>query len=272
MRRGPIPFRRPGAALFLCLLLALPALARAQGGAAGEGASVSGRVTDTTGAPVPGAAVRVLRSDGTALRSGASDAGGEFRLAGLPAGRFRVRAERIGYGVAEREVRLARGEALRVELRLIAGAVQVEELVVRSTRDTQRERVRFETEAGVTTRVITGKELKVLPALGEADVLRAVEVLPGVVTTSDFSSAYNVRGGSADQNLILLDGFPIFNPFHLGGLFSVFNSDVVARAELLAGGFGAEYGGRVSSVLNVESRSDTTRRITGDAGVSLLAS
>ena len=124
---------------------------------------------------------------------------------------------------------------------------------VRSRRDTQRERTRFETEAGVTTRVITGDEIKILPGLGEADVLRAVEVLPGVVSTSDFSSAFNVRGGSSDQNLILLDGFTIFNPFHLGGLFSVFNSDVIARAELLSGGFGAEYGGRVSSVLTVES-------------------
>jgi hypothetical protein len=65
-------------------------------------------------------------------------------------------------------------------------------------------------------------------------VLRAVEVLPGVVSTSDFSSAFNVRGGSADQNLILLDGFPVFNPFHLGGLFSVFNADVLGAAELRA--------------------------------------
>src|SRR5690606_32951268 len=107
--------------------------------------------------------------------------------------------------------------------------------------------------------------------LAEADVLRAVELLPGVVSTSDFSSAFNVRGGSADQNLILIDGFPIFNPFHLGGLFSVFNSDAIARAELLAGGFGAEYGGRVSSVLNVESDAGAPERVEVAGGVSLLA-
>jgi hypothetical protein len=150
-------------------------------------------------------------------------------------------------------------------------AVALPTVEVTSPRETRRERTRFETEAGVTARVIGGEELKILPGLGEADVMRAVEVLPGVISTSDFSSAFNVRGGSADQNLILLDGFPIFNPFHLGGLFSVFNSDVIARAELFSGGFGAQYGGRVSSVLSVESRTEAPERLAGDVGVSILA-
>jgi hypothetical protein len=144
--------------------------------------------------------------------------------------------------------------------------------LVESAVNTRRERARFEADAGTTARVVTSTELKLLPGLAEADVLRAVEVLPGVISTSDFSSAFNVRGGSADQNLILLDGFPIFNPFHLGGLFSVFNADLLARAELLAGGFGAEHGGRVSSVLNVETRDYTGAEFGGAAGLSLLAS
>ncbi|HEX2092890.1 MAG TPA: TonB-dependent receptor, partial [Longimicrobiaceae bacterium] len=269
MCAGPTLLRRP-ALLLLCVLAALSAPARGQGGSGGG--TVSGRVADPAGSPVAGAAVRLLRADGSAVRSTSTDPQGAYRMAGVPAGRFRLRAERIGYAPAEREVRVARGEEVRVELQLAAGAVAVEGIEVRSTRDTERERVRFETEAGVTTRVISGREIKILPGLGEADVLRAVEVLPGVVSTSDFSSAFNVRGGSADQNLVLVDGFPIFNPFHLGGLFSVFNSDVIARAELLAGGFGAEHGGRVSSVLSVETRADAGEGIHGEAGVSLLAS
>jgi hypothetical protein len=104
----------------------------------------------------------------------------------------------------------------------------------------------------------------------EADPLRAVEVLPGVVTTSDFSSAFNVRGGSADQNLILLDGQPVFNPAHLGGFFSVFNGDMIQRAELRSGGFPARFGGRVSSVLDIQSDAGDGR-FRGDAGISLLA-
>lgn len=269
MTAAPVHAGRLRAVLLLGLLLALAGAARAQG----AGGVVAGRVLDPEGAPVAGATVRLIRAEGAQPRSGASDDAGAFRFEDVPAGRWRVRAERIGFAAAEAEVRLAGGESRTVDLRLSGGAaVEVEGIEVRSTRDTRRERARFETEAGVTARVITGRELKVLPGLAEADVLRAVEVLPGVVSTSDFSSAFHVRGGSADQNLILLDGFPVFNPFHLGGLFSVFNSDVVARAELLAGGFGAEYGGRVSSVLNVETRDDAAPGITGEAGVSLLAS
>jgi len=100
--------------------------------------------------------------------------------------------------------------------------------------------------------------------------VRAIEVLPGVVSTSDFSASFHVRGGSQDQNLILLDGVPVFSPFHLGGLFSVFNADMIDRVELQSGGFAAEHGGRVSSVLEIET--DPGENAPGvSGGVSLLA-
>ena len=151
---------------------------------------------------------------------------------------------------------------------MAAVVLEVEGISVEAERS--RERVRFEEAAGGTVRELAGQEIKSIPGLAEADPLRAIEVLPGVVTTSDFSSAFNVRGGSADQNLILLDGIPVFNPTHLGGFFSVFNGDMIERAELQSGGFPARFGGRVSSVLEVETDAgDGTFR--GDAGVSLLA-
>jgi hypothetical protein len=250
------------------LLPALAAPARAQ-----EAASVWGRVTGPSGAAVAGANVTASpASAGGAGRRAVTDSAGGYRIGGLAAGRWRLRAVRIGFAPAEREVTLAADREARVDLALADSAYAIAGVEVRAQGDRERERNRFQTEAGVTARVIGGGELKVLPGLGEADVLRAVELLPGVVSTSDFSSAFNVHGGSADENLILLDGFPIFNPFHLGGLFSVFNADVVARAELLSGGFGAEHGGRVSSVLNVETRTDGGPGLHGDAGVSMLAS
>ena len=126
-----------------------------------------------------------------------------------------------------------------------------------SRRDAERERTRFEGEAGVTSRVITGQEIKMLPGLGEADVMRAIDVLPGVVSTSDFSSAFNVRGGSADQNLVLLDGFPIFNPFHLGGRFASSTSARGARRLLRRLRFA--YAG-CSALLNGETRPGGGRR------------
>ena len=114
------------------------------------------------------------------------------------------------------------------------------------------------------------EDLRRIPTVGEVDPVRAVEVLPGVVSTSDFSAAFNVRGGSQDQNLILLDGVPIFSPFHLGGLFSVFNADMLDRVELQSGGFPTEHGGRVSSVLEVDSDAgDGTFGV--DGGLSLQA-
>ena len=152
MSAAPGPVGRLRAVFLLCLLLGLAGAARAQEGA------VAGRVLDPGGEPVAGATVRLLRPEGAQLRAGPSDEAGAFRFEGVPAGRWRVRAERLGFAAAEAEVRLAAGETRRVELRLSGGAaVEVEGIEVRSTRDTQRERARFETEAGVTARVITGR-------------------------------------------------------------------------------------------------------------------
>ena len=159
--------------------------------------------------------------------------------------------------------------AVDIEITLASRAVELEGVVVEA--EQSRDRARFEEAAGITVQEIGRAELKSIPGIAEADPLRAVEVLPGVTTVSDFSAAFNVRGGSADQNLILLDDIPIYNPFHLGNLFSVFNADMVARAELRAGGFPAEYGGRVSSVLTVETDAGDGV-LSVDAGISVLAS
>jgi hypothetical protein len=276
-RPPSVPSRPPVARLAHALLLAVLAsaglLSAAPSDAAAQApASVSGTVTGPGGAPLAGARVEARAAAGRGGRRTATDSVGAFAFRGLDAGRWTLRASRPGSGSARTEVTLAPGEQATVELRLADTTYALDPVEVRAERGRERERNRFQTEAGVTARVIGGAELKLLPGLGEADVLRAVELLPGVVSTSDFSSAFNVHGGSADENLILLDGFPIFNPFHLGGLFSVFNSDLVSQAELLSGGFGAEYGGRVSSVLNVETKATQPRGLHGEAGVSVLAS
>lgn len=252
----------------VALLLALATLC-ADVAPAQQPARIIGRVVDPAGEAVATATVRA-RGAGVE-RVVVTDATGSFRLLALPAGTILVSAERLGYERAERAVDVGPGDTVSITLTLRTATVLLEGVVVDALRDSDLERARFETDPGVTARVLRGESLKSLPGLAEADVLRAVEVLPGVVSTSDFSSAFNVRGGSADQNLILLDGFPIFNPFHLGGLFSVFNADAVERAELLAGGFGAEYGGRVSSVLSVETRGGGPEGVRVDGGVSMLA-
>ena len=194
-----------------------------------------------------------------------TDTAGAFRVR-IESGRYTLYLTHIGYQAAQQEVLVSGVSVTRIEIVMQERALELQPVTVA----TERARTTFESSAGQTKRELAKDELKLIPGLAEADVLRAVEVLPGVVSTSDFSSAFNVRGGSADQNLISLDGFPIFNPFHLGGLFSVFNSDMVNRAELQAGGFPAQYGGRVSSVLNVES-DPGEQGVDLRGGVSLLA-
>jgi hypothetical protein len=262
--------RRGGRLRALTALVSLALALAASPVGAQSTATLGGQVVDELGVPVQNVAITIAGPVAGTLRTVLTDAEGAYRFVALPAGRYRVRADLLGYRGEERELVLGVGENRRVDLSVRTEGVPLEEVVVDARR--ARERVRFETEAGITARVVDGRTLKLLPGLAEADVLRAVELLPGVVSTSDFTSAFHVRGGSADQNLFLLDGFPIFNPFHLGGIFGVFNADAVARAELLAGGFGAEYGGRVSSVLNVESLPAEGPGWEVQGGVSLLAS
>jgi hypothetical protein len=229
------------------------------------GGSVVGGVTTDGGQPVPAAQVTLSR-DGVVVARTVTDGTGRFRLASLPAGPYLLRIEALGYGPHERPLRLVDGQTTPVAAVLEVAAVAVEGITVRA----QRERARFEEQAGATVVELTGQDLRRLPGLAEGDVLRAIEVMPGVISTSDFSAAFNVRGGAADQNLILLDGVPVYNPFHLGGVFSVFSGDMVERAELMSGGFPARYGGRVSSVLDVRSDAgDGSASV--DAAVSVLA-
>ena len=256
-----------GVAVWRLLLVAAativgPEAVRAQAGV------VQGRVHDTDGAAVYGATVLLARGDDV-LRAADSDRLGSFRLADVPPGPYTVRARALGYTEHVGEIVLGLAETIDLDISLERSALLLEGIEVEAER--ARERIRFEEIGGATVREMELTDLRAVPGVAEPDPVRAIEVLPGVVSTSDFSAAYHVRGGSQDQNLILLDGVPIFSPFHLGGLFSVFNADMIDRVELQSGGFPAEHGGRVSSVLQIES--DPGEGDFGvDGAVSLLAS
>jgi hypothetical protein len=271
-RHGGPPDGRPAWRLSLIVGLFLVLLAGPGVAQQPVVGSLAGRVADSAGAPVVDAAV-TLSGPGVAGtdRTMLSDRAGAYRFQVVQPGSYTIRVRRLGFVAFETAVTLAAGEARTLNMELVTDTLRLPGIVVEARREAERERARFENEPGVTARVVEASTIRLLPGLGESDVLRAVEMLPGVISTSDFSSSFNVRGGSTDQNLILIDGFTVFNPFHLGGLFSVFNTDAVEQAELFAGGFGAEFGGRVSSVLNIESRSDVPERLEVLGGVSLLA-
>jgi hypothetical protein len=242
----------------LALLVAVPATAQT--------GDIRGTVASSDGTPLATASVQLRAAGDTSLLAvSESDRAGQYRLARVRPGRYRLSVELLGYWPADTTV-VAGAGVLLVPFILRERAIDLPGVEVAA----ERTRARYQERAGATVTTLGAPQLKLIPGLAEADVLRAVEVLPGVVSTSDYSSAFNVRGGSADQNLILLDGFPVFNPFHLGGLFSVFNSDMIERADLLSGGFPAQYGGRVSSVLSIESDAGEGG-LHGQAGVSLLA-
>ena len=113
---------------------------------------------------------------------------------------------------------------------------------------------------------------KIPTAFGEGDILKAVLTLPGVKTVGEASGGFNVRGGSADQNLILFDDNTIYNPSHLFGIFSAFNPDIIENVELYKSSIPANYGGRISSVLNVSSKKGDLNRFKGSLGIGLLTS
>jgi len=115
--------------------------------------------------------------------------------------------------------------------------------------------------------------IKHVPAVfGESDVIKVVLTLPGVKSTGEASSGFNVRGGATDQNLILFNGGTIYNPNHMFGLFSAFNADVINDVELYKSSIPAQYGGRISSVLDVRGRDGNSKKVTGSLGIGLLTS
>lgn len=142
---------------------------------------------------------------------------------------------------------------------------QLQEVIVESTREEA-----IELQPQVSSISVTSKQLLKLPAIaGEIDVLRAIQLLPGVQSGKEGLTGIYVRGGGPDQNLILLDGVPLYSVSHLGGLFSVFNPDVISDVNIIKGGFPARYGGRLSSVLNIRVKDGNRqeRQTSGAIGI-----
>ncbi|MCL2511890.1 MAG: TonB-dependent receptor, partial [Bacteroidales bacterium] len=116
------------------------------------------------------------------------------------------------------------------------------------------------------------KRIEIIPVLfGETDILKTMQLLPGIQSGGEGSNSFYVRGGGADQNLILLDNATVYNPSHLFGFFSVFNGDIINTAEILKGGIAPEFGGRMSSVLNITSKDGDFQKHKGELGVGLIS-
>jgi hypothetical protein len=191
---------------------------------------------------------------------------GFYSLPMLPEGIYTVQVSLIGYKTDTFQINTQDSKAIFHSVNLESKSIQEEEVVVLGDRDQQRGSV----QTGYIA--VKGPDLSNIPSIGESDVFRALQVLPGIKAISDVSSGLYIRGGSADQNLILLDGTVVYNPSHLFGFFSTFNSDAVKDVEVLKGGYPAEYGGRLSSVLNVTNVDGDRVKMHGKCSMSLVSS
>jgi hypothetical protein len=223
---------------------------------------LSGMVRGTDGTALPGATVAVpTLGIGTA-----TDGEGRYRLE-VPAGPQDVTVSFIGYLPQTFQVNLRQRQ--QRDLTLSPDANELNEVVVQG-QQTLREKL-VTTQMGVERLSI--QEAKLLPALfGEVDILKTLQLKPGVQSGGEGSSGIFVRGGSADQNLVLLDNALVYNPNHLFGLFSVFNSDAVQSVDLYKSGFPAQFGGRLSSVIDVKMREGNREKFTVTGGIGLIAS
>ena len=226
-------------------------------------ASINGFIRDdATGEPISYANVFLSNSS----LGAATNSDGYFVISEIPFGFYELNATMIGYAVFKKKVDLSLGESIRLEIRLKEEAIKGTEVLVTA------ERQKFERSMESSQIALDLREINSAPAFVEPDVFRTLQMLPGVQTTSDFSSALYVRGSTPDQNLIMLDGIAVYNPYHLGGIFSTFNTDAIKEADFHAGGFPARYGGRMGAILNVINREGNTEKVTGSANLSLISS
>lgn len=220
---------------------------------------LTGYITNLdTGEPIPGASVFIS----TPNVSTTTDAFGFYRIL-LPPGQHVL--EIRGYGLEDAKLSLnVFGDG---ELNILAkDKVYPLKGIVLTAESTQKMR---STQIGL-ERVRIDRIKHVPAAFGEADVMKIVLTLPGVKSVGESSGGFNVRGGATDQNLILFNEGTLYNPTHLFGLFSAFNPDVVSDIELYKSTIPAKYGGRISSVLEINSRNGNSNKITGSAGIGLL--
>jgi hypothetical protein len=228
--------------------------------------TVSGKVLDKeTGESIPGVAVQV---QGTS-RGMASNVEGFFSLADMSPGDVTLTFTAVGYSRLEQQLTLTEGHDEHHIWKLEPSAIQFKPVEVEAESRGREER---EYTPQVALINIETKELAALPQLGEPDLFRSLQALPGVLPTSDFSSELNIWGGSSDQNLILLNGIEVYKPTHLGGLFSIFNMDAVKDVKLYKGAFPAKYGGRLSAVVDVADREGNRNKARAKVGLSLLSS
>lgn len=223
--------------------------------------TISGYIEDAkTGEKMISAAVY----DANTMKGGITNNYGFYSLT-LPAGKIKLTVSYLGYQNYVKEIDLQSDQNLIVNLNPTITLSEVE-----ITDSKAIEKVESSQMSAVEIPIQNIKKLPVL--LGEVDIMKSIQLMPGVQSGNEGTSGLYVRGGGPDQNLILLDGVPVYNADHLFGFFSVFNADAISNVNLIKGGFPARYGGRLSSVLDIRMKEGNNKELRGEASIGLISS
>lgn len=235
-----------------------PQVTRAQS----QGTDIRGIVTDSTnGERLPGVNVTV---EGTG-RGWVTNVNGFYLIAAVPRGRHTVTASAVGYRRRTLTIDVAGSEPITLNILLLPKVIESSEVMIEGEREEEA------VQRSASIHVVTPHDIQQVPSAAQADLFRSMELLPGISSTSDVNSKFYVRGGAGDQNLVLLDGMKLFNPFHAYGSFGVLDPQIIKSAEIYTGAFPANYGDRLSSVVNVTTRDGNRSNFAGDAGVNFLS-
>ncbi len=228
--------------------------------AADQQGAVTGTVKASDGMELPGAAISVLGTNLTTV----SDSRGYYRIGGIEPGVVLVKAHLDGFIERQRTVVIKAGNTASLDFTLDYKRLSEERTVT-------AERPMLSASEKTSQITLTPSQIETLPSLGEKDIFRAFQLLPGISGSNEASSGLYVRGGTPDQNLILYDGFTIYHVDHLFGYFSAFNMEAIDEVKLNKGGFEAKYGGRLSSVMELLGKNGSPDEFNFGVGASFLS-
>ena len=198
---------------------------------------------------------------------GATNENGYFNINRIPDGRYTLLITSVGYDTISETFNLSKGQSVSRKYYMKETSQRLETVTITA----DKIEARTETKTSVIT--VTPKTITKIPSMGgQADFAQYLQVVPGVIFTGDQGGQLYIRGGSPIQNKVLLDGMVVYNPFHSIGLFSVFDTDIIRNADIYTGGFGAEYSGRISSVMDISTRDGNKKRISGKIGGNTFGS
>jgi hypothetical protein len=193
----------------------------------------------------------------------ATDVNGYFALTKIPAGTYTIVVSFLGYEKYTEEITLSADETVTKKLFVKKSSIQLKEISVSA------ERMEAKNDVKMSVTKLTPKEMSKVPTVGgDPDLAQVLTVQPGVIFTGDQGGQLYIRGGSPIQNKVLLDGMIIYNPFHSIGLFSVFDTDIMRNADIYTGGFNAQYGGRISSIMDITTRDGNKNHLAGKVSAS----